>query len=97
MGNRVAITPEAKAKLAEAFQWYESKQLGLGHEFLRAFAACFALVQRHPEIFPVVKGYRKGLPRKFPYTFFYSVHNGLVTVYQIFHCSEDSRKWTRGL
>ena len=60
MGNRITITPEAKVKLAEAFEWYESKQAGLGHEFLRAFSACFSLVQRHPEIFPVVRGYRKG-------------------------------------
>jgi hypothetical protein len=70
MGNRIAINPEAKAKLSEAFQWYESKEVGLGQEFLRALSACLALVQRHPEIFPVVKGCRKGLPRKFPYTFF---------------------------
>lgn len=97
MGNRISITQEAKTKLADAFQWYESKESGLGYEFLRAFSACFGLVQRHPEIFPVVKGYRKGLPRKFPYTFFYSFEDGLVTVYQIFHCSEDSRKWTEGL
>jgi toxin ParE1/3/4 len=97
MGNRIAITPEAKTKLAEAFEWYESKAAGLGHEFLRAFPACFGEVQRHPEIFPSVKGYRRGLPRKFPYTFFYRCEDGLVTVYQIFHCSEDSRKWTRGL
>ena len=55
MGNRIAITHEAKAKLAEAFQWHESKEAGLEHEFLRAFSACFALVQRHPEIFPVVR------------------------------------------
>ena len=51
MGNRIAITPEAKAKLAEAFQWYESKGAGLGHEFLRTFSACFGLLQRHPEFF----------------------------------------------
>ena len=83
MGNRITITPEAKVKLAEAFEWYESKQAGLGHEFLRAFSACFSLVQRHPEIFPIVKGYRKGLPRKFPYTFLYRCQNASVTVYQI--------------
>ena len=69
----------------------------VGHEFLRAFSACFGLVQRHPEIFPIVKGYRKGLPRKFPFTFFYRCENNLVTVYQVFHCSQDSRKWTKGL
>jgi len=97
MGNRITITQEAKFKLNEAFQWYESKEIGLGHEFLRAFSACFATVQRHPEIFPVGKGYRKGLPRKFPYIFFYRCENGLVTIYQIFHCSENSQKWTRGL
>jgi len=45
----------------------------------------------------VGKGYRKGLPRKFPYIFFYRCENGLVTIYQIFHCSENSQKWTRGL
>ena len=97
MGNRITITPEAKGKLAEAFEWYESNQAGLEHEFLRAFSACFSLVQRHPEIFPFVKGYRKGLPRKLPYTFFDQCQNASVTVYQIFHCSEDSQKWTRGL
>ncbi len=68
-----------------------------GHEFLRAFSAFFSLAQRHLEIFPVVGGYRKGLPRKFPYTFFYRCQDASVTVYQIFHCSEDSQKWTRGL
>ena len=31
MGNRITITPEAKVKLAEAFEWYELKQAGLGH------------------------------------------------------------------
>ena len=49
MGDRVAITPEAKDKLA--FQWYESKEAGLGYKFLRAFSAYFGLVERHPEIF----------------------------------------------
>ena len=97
MGNRITITPEAKVKLAEAFEWYESKQAGLGHEFLRAFSACFSLVQRHPKIFPIVTGYRKGLPRKFPYNLFYRCQDASVTVYQIFHCSEDSQKWTLGL
>ena len=96
MGNRIAITQEAKVKLAEAFRWYESRQTGLGHEFLRAFSACFALIQRHPEIFPEVKGYRKGLPRKFPYLLFYRFEDGIVTVYQIFHSSENPQKWTRG-
>jgi hypothetical protein len=42
MGDRVAITPEAKDRLAEAFQWYESKEAGLGHEFLRAFGLFWA-------------------------------------------------------
>ena len=50
-----------------------------------------------PRDFSSGKGYRKGLPRKFPSTFFYRCENGLVTVYQIFPCSEDSQKWTKGL
>ncbi len=33
MGNRITITREAKVKLAEAFEWYESKQAGLGMSF----------------------------------------------------------------
>ena len=97
MGNTVLVTHEAKAKLSDAFQWYESKRTGLGHEFLGAFSDCFALIQRQPEIFPEVRGYRKGLPRKFPYLFFYRFEDGIVTVYQIFHSSENPQKWTRGL
>jgi len=35
------ITTEARHDLAEAYDWYESRRIGLGEEFLYCVEACF--------------------------------------------------------
>lgn len=53
MIERVIFTPEADDDVAQSCDWYESREPGLGEDFLRCIEACIHGVQRHPEIYPV--------------------------------------------
>jgi hypothetical protein len=46
--------PAAAADVEEAYHWYESKQLGIGAEFLEEVQATVSAVQANPEQFPVI-------------------------------------------
>jgi hypothetical protein len=51
MIERTIYTPEADEDVAESYEWYESREPGLGEDFLRCIEACVLTVQRHPHIF----------------------------------------------
>lgn len=53
MTPRLFVRRAARVDIAEAFQWYEARSTGLGHEFLRAVRVAFAAIERAPEQFPV--------------------------------------------
>ncbi len=88
------LRPEAEDDLAQAFSWYEGQVLGLGDEFLRSVDAVFALIQRHPEAYPLIYGdVRRGLLRRFPYGVFYLVDTERTVVLSVSHMREDPRTW----
>lgn len=94
MVERVIYTPEAEQDVADAYNWYEAREPGLGEEFLRCVAACVLGIQRHPYLYPVaVDEFRRALVRRFPFEIFYeSAAEGLV-IYSVFHCSQNPQKW----
>ena len=70
MGVKFVIAPEADQDIAEAYAWYESRQVGLGEEFLNCVDACVEGTLRSPEMYPVVyKDYRRALVRRFVWGF----------------------------
>jgi hypothetical protein len=46
MIERVIFTPEADHDIAESYNWYESREPGLGEDFLRCVEACLLTIQR---------------------------------------------------
>jgi plasmid stabilization system protein ParE len=47
-----------------------------------------------PEMYaPIHENYRRGLIRRFPNVVFYEHVNEIVTVYAVFHTSQDPEKW----
>ncbi len=48
MVETVLYTPEAALDVAEAYDWYESREPGLGEDFLRSVEACVLMLQCHP-------------------------------------------------
>lgn len=92
------IAPEAHDDIAEAYDWYETQRQGLGDEFLNCVEACIDQIRRMPRLYAVVfKDYRRVLVRRFPYAVFYETDNGSVSVYCVFHCSQDPDKWKQRL
>ena len=98
MIEQVIYTPEAALDVAEAYDWYESPEPGLGEDFLRCVEACVLMLQRHPLMGPVaVDTFRHALIRRFPYELFYEPTDDGIVIYSVFHCSQDPEKWRQRL
>ena len=94
MIERVIYTPEAEQDVADAYNWYEAREPGLGENFLRCVEACVLGVQRHPQLYPVAAAqFRRALVRRFPFEVFYEPTEVCITIYSVFHCSQDPQKW----
>jgi plasmid stabilization system protein ParE len=94
MIERVIYTPEADTDVAESYDWYERREPGLGEDFLRCVEACVLGIQRHPRLYPVVVDeFRRALLRRFPFEVFYEPGDDHITIYSVFHCSQDPQKW----
>lgn len=98
MIERVIFTAEAEADVVASYDWYESREPGLGEDFLRCVEACASTIQRHPLLYPVaVDEFRRALVRRFPYEIFYEPTADAIVVYSVFHCSQDPQKWRKRL
>jgi plasmid stabilization system protein ParE len=98
MAAELILAPEVEQDLAEAYAWYEGQRTGLGEEFLTCVDACIQAICRTPEMHQTIQeNYRRGLVRRFPYAVFYEYAAMTVTVYCVFHTSQDPEKWRRRL
>jgi plasmid stabilization system protein ParE len=72
MIDPVLFTPEADDDVVGAYDWYESREPGLGEDFLRSVEACVRGIQRHPEMYPAaIDEFRRAPIRRFPFEIFY--------------------------
>lgn len=98
MIERVIFTPEADDDVAGSYDWYESREPGLGEDFLRAVEACVGGIQRHPEMYQLaIDEFRRAPIRRFPFEIFYELNFDSLTIYAVFHCSQDPQKWRERL
>ena len=98
MIERIVYIPDAGEDVADSYDWYESREPGLGEDFLRSIEACLAIIQRHPYLFPVaLDEFRHAPIRRFPFEVFYEPDDEEIVVYAVFHCSQDPNKWRKRL
>ena len=98
MIERVIFTPEADDDVAGSYDWYESREPGLGEEFLRSVEACVRSIQRHPEMYPAaIDEFSPSAHSRFPFEIFYELTVDSITIYSVFHCSQDPQKWRKRL
>src|SRR5260221_14024725 len=98
MAAELIVAPEAEQDLVEAYTWYERRRSGLGEEFLDCVDACIQAICRTPKMHATIhENYRRGLVRRFPYAVFYDYDGTSVTVYTIFHTSQNPDKWRERL
>ena len=98
MNKAVIYTKDADEDVAESYDWYESREPGLGEDFLRCVEACLLTILRHPYIFPVaIDEFRQAPIRRFPFEIYYEPADDSIIVYAVFHCSQDPQKWRKRL
>lgn len=98
MTDRVVFTPEAENDVAHSYDWYESREPGLGEDFLRCVEAALQGIQRHPLMYPIAADeFRRAPLRRFPFEIFCESASDSITVYSVFHCSQDPEKWRERL
>lgn len=98
MIKQIIYVPDAEEDVVDSYDWYESREPGLGEDFLRSIEACLAIIQRHPYLFPVVQEELRHAPiRRFPFEIFYESDDEAIVVYAVFHCSQDPNKWRKRL
>jgi plasmid stabilization system protein ParE len=98
MSWRVEFAPAVEQDVAEAADWYESRQPGLGAQFIEETIRVWdALAEnpllncrRHP-----TKNIRWRYPERFPYRVIYEVSETAQTVKvaAVLHAARDDRHW----
>ncbi len=70
MSLSIRLEPAAKRELFEAMKWYESREDGLGTEFLESARDAMERAAERPAMFPTLRGHdnvRRRVLRRFPY------------------------------
>ena len=83
----------AEDDVVAAFEWYESKRVGLGAEFVDAVDATLVSLVDFPRI---ARGLPPGyiaavLMGRFPFEIFYRLEDGLVIVVACMHAARDPK------
>jgi len=87
---KIRIFDSAKLDLVDGFSFYEAQATGVGHYFLDSLysdidsLALYAGIHRKKS-----KDFYWMLSNRFPYAIYYTVADGLVSVYAILDCRQD--------
>ena len=96
MSLPVLLSEAARLEFDDAFDWYESKQAGLGVEFAAAVQDVFDRISQLPFLHSVVKeDVRRAVVRRFPYSVFYRPEDDRIVVVAVFHDRRDPIEWQR--
>lgn len=86
MKYEIIIRPEAEQDLLEAFEWYESRRKGLGHDFLLQVEAGFKLIARNPNVSSeIYYNVRRYLVKRFPYKIFFLMKESQILILAVIH------------
>ena len=92
MSWRLLVRPAAEKDLADAFDWYEGQQHGLGGEFLRYINERLSRIVLRPEQYALYyKHYRRLHVKKFHYNILFRIIGKDVFIVRILHSARDHR------
>ena len=90
MSRNLVIRRLAELDAADASDWYNQQQPGLGAEFIDQLDAELHLIVEAPERWPVYhRNMRRYLMRRFPFGIYYEFDEHVVRVAAIMHGARD--------
>jgi plasmid stabilization system protein ParE len=96
--RKVVFAPAAREEFEAASEWYESRQEGLGEQFLAAVDVAIRLVVDEPMAFAAWDRdawFRRIVTGRFPYVVFYPVLGETIEVAAVAHGSREPGYWLR--
>ncbi len=100
MAYDLIVRPDAELDLVDAFEWYEEKRTGLGHDFLIQIDAGLKHIKRTPNAHAIIyQSARIHLIKRFPYKIIYLVKEEKIIVLGVIHASRNTtliKKRTKG-
>ena len=80
-----------RADIQSAYDWYQSKQSGLGAEFIEDFRRAYHRLRQSPELYSVrFYNVRRSNLERFPYGIFYVLKPDQIQVLGVLHASRDT-------
>ena len=100
MSWRVEFAPAVEQDVAEAADWYESRQPGLGAQFVEETIRVWDALAENPLLYcrrHPVKNIRWRYPKRFPYRVIYEVieAENTVVVAAVLHAARHDRHWKK--
>ena len=98
MNRQLIIRPEAEADLADAAVWYDSREPGLGLDFISEVHSAIARALKSPQSFTRLRRnpeVRRALTRRFPFRVFFIVRPDAVVVFAALHAAQRDGIWKR--
>ena len=91
---KIEILDEAQQDLIEGFQFYETRETGVGSYFLDCLFSDIDSLLLFAGIHRVVYGYHRSLSKRFPFAIYYDVIGDLIRVHAILDCRRNP-SWIR--
>lgn len=94
MAFTLTVRPEAELDVDDQYLAYESKRVGLGHDFLLCIEEALDKLLRNPLIYRKFHKELRRIPvRRFPYRVMYFVSGQNIIVAAVFHVRKDPTSW----
>lgn len=94
MSSRLVILPTAQIEMADAVDWYEQQQNGLGERFILFIEGFLKKIAQNPLHYPEKNPpFREAYAKTFPYLVIYQINSNLdVVIYSVFHIKQNPKK-----
>ncbi len=94
VSRRIIIKPQAESDMADAYNWYQQQQEGLGSRFLASVETAIIRITDGSDRFPIIhKKVRRALIQEFPYSVYFLVESDQIYVVTIVHQRRDPALW----
>jgi hypothetical protein len=93
---KIFFNTEASFEMQEAYDWYESQQIGLGENLFNALDYYFDIISNNPLHYQFFyKKKRAVYIKDFPYQIIYSVYDNKILIYSVFHTKRNPKIWKK--
>ena len=91
---KIEILDEAQQDLIEGFQFYESRETGVGSYFLDCLFSDIDSLLLFGGVHQLVYGYYRSLSKRFPFAIYYDIVGELIRVHAVLDCRRNPT-WIR--